>query len=300
MDPRPGSCRHHASLPRLLPLQPPRAGRARACYTARTWSRHYRQDLAPSSLPGTNMNTSWLLAMESLYRRLGRPATCVRITRGIDGCRRWTRQSYHVHRAISRAEWPRPRPAWLPTERWACGAGPGRGLSCAACPASAAASVRCSIASPDSSGNNPPIRRAGTRTLPGHHRGFEPRHRPAPWRRVGHLADGRGDMLGFAALDGARAFTAGDRNRRLSDERSPTTVAAVVPDDSVEAIPSDLGRYYPPEYYVIPRDRATLLAVAREPERYKLESCAGSFPAAGGRDRPCLRRLLGRHAGGRL
>ena len=35
-------------------------------------------------------------------------------------------------------------------------------------------------------------------------------------------------------------------------------------------VPTDLGRYYPPEYYPIPESRAALVA-SSGPERYKLE-----------------------------
>ncbi len=46
-----------------------------------------RRDLAPVVLPGTNINTSWLLAMEALYRRLDRAPTCAPTTPATDGSR---------------------------------------------------------------------------------------------------------------------------------------------------------------------------------------------------------------------
>lgn len=61
-----------------------------------------RRDLEPVVLPGTNINTSWLLAMEALYRRLGRPSDMrpnyarYRRLQAI-----WCEQARHVHRTIS-------------------------------------------------------------------------------------------------------------------------------------------------------------------------------------------------------
>ena len=69
-------------------------------------------DLAPVILPGTNMNTSWLLAMETLYRRLGSPPDMA------PNYARYRRlqamhceQEYHVHRASLMRTWSRRRPA---------------------------------------------------------------------------------------------------------------------------------------------------------------------------------------------
>jgi len=64
-----------------------------------------RRDLAPIILPGTNMNTSWLVAMESLHRRLGSPSEMrpnyarYRRLQAI-----YCAQAYHIHRTVTRAE----------------------------------------------------------------------------------------------------------------------------------------------------------------------------------------------------
>jgi glycosyltransferase involved in cell wall biosynthesis len=64
-----------------------------------------RRDLAAVVLPGTNINTSWLLAMEALYRRLDRVADMrpnyarYRRLQAI-----YCEQARHLHRTISRAE----------------------------------------------------------------------------------------------------------------------------------------------------------------------------------------------------
>ncbi|MGH2861161.1 MAG: glycosyltransferase family 2 protein, partial [Solirubrobacteraceae bacterium] len=64
-----------------------------------------RADLTGVVLPGTNINTSWLLAMEALYRRLGRPAD---MRPNYARYRRlqavWCEQARHVHRTISSDE----------------------------------------------------------------------------------------------------------------------------------------------------------------------------------------------------
>ena len=79
-----------------------------------------RRDLAPVLMPGANINTSWLLAMESLHRRLGSPADMR------PNYARYRRlqalhceQAYHVHRSITRAELAAAE-ATLPwAQRWA-------------------------------------------------------------------------------------------------------------------------------------------------------------------------------------
>lgn len=64
-----------------------------------------REDLASVVLPGTNINTSWLLAVESVYRRLGRREDMrpdyarYRRLQAI-----YCEQAYHVHRSISRSD----------------------------------------------------------------------------------------------------------------------------------------------------------------------------------------------------
>jgi glycosyltransferase involved in cell wall biosynthesis len=77
-----------------------------------------RRDLAHVVLPGTNINTSWLLAMEALYRRLDR----------VEDLRpnyaRYQRlqaiyceQARHLHRTMSRAELRRAEVGLRPAER---------------------------------------------------------------------------------------------------------------------------------------------------------------------------------------
>jgi glycosyltransferase involved in cell wall biosynthesis len=78
-----------------------------------------RRDLAPVLRPGTNMNTSWLLAMEALWRRLGSPADMR------PDYARYQRlqalyclQARYVHRTISRGEFDAAAAALTPAERW--------------------------------------------------------------------------------------------------------------------------------------------------------------------------------------
>ena len=79
-----------------------------------------RRDLASVILPGTNMNTAWLLAMESLYRRLGSPQD---MRPNYARYRRlqamYCERAYHIHRTLSRADLDKAERAqpWL--ERWA-------------------------------------------------------------------------------------------------------------------------------------------------------------------------------------
>jgi glycosyltransferase involved in cell wall biosynthesis len=64
-----------------------------------------RRDLERVILPGANINTSWLLAMEALYRRLGSPPDMrpnyarYRMLQAV-----YCEQAYHLHRTITRAE----------------------------------------------------------------------------------------------------------------------------------------------------------------------------------------------------
>lgn len=77
-----------------------------------------RHDLAPVVLPGTNINTSWLLAMEALYRRLGRPDMRPNYARYRRLQAIWCEQAYYLHRAIS-ADELREAEAGLPVRvRW--------------------------------------------------------------------------------------------------------------------------------------------------------------------------------------
>ena len=77
-----------------------------------------RRDLAAVVLPGTNINTSWLLAMEALYRRLDRVADMrpnyarYRRLQAI-----YCEQARHLHRTISRAELRQAEAGLAPAER---------------------------------------------------------------------------------------------------------------------------------------------------------------------------------------
>jgi 2-polyprenyl-3-methyl-5-hydroxy-6-metoxy-1,4-benzoquinol methylase len=66
------------------------------------------------------------------------------------------------------------------------------------------------------------------------------------------------------------AFSTTDRNRRLSAERFTYRRCGGCHTLSLADVPDDLDRYYPPQYYSLPRSRSELLA-ASSPERYKLE-----------------------------
>ncbi len=78
-----------------------------------------RRDLARVILPGTNMNTSWLLAMETLYRRLGSPPD---MSPNYARYRRLQamhcEQAYHVHRAITHAELVEAEAGLPLVQRW--------------------------------------------------------------------------------------------------------------------------------------------------------------------------------------
>lgn len=68
----------------------------------------------------------------------------------------------------------------------------------------------------------------------------------------------------------AVAFVTTDRNRRVSAEHFTYRRCVACRTLSLAPAPDDLGRYYPAEYYALPRNRRALLAAAG-PERYKLD-----------------------------
>lgn len=76
----------------------------------------------------------------------------------------------------------------------------------------------------------------------------------------------------------AVAFTATDRNRRISGDRFTYRRCTRCHTLRLTPVPQDLERYYPSEYYSVPRDRATLIA-ASGPERYKLDIVREFVPA---------------------
>ncbi len=95
-----------------------------------------RKDLAPIILPGTNMNTSWLLAMESLHRRLGSPPD---MRPNYERYRRLQashcEQAYHIHRAITRSELAEAEASLPKGQRWVLRVlGPAAGVALRAAP----------------------------------------------------------------------------------------------------------------------------------------------------------------------
>lgn len=66
------------------------------------------------------------------------------------------------------------------------------------------------------------------------------------------------------------AFTATDRNRRLSDEIFTYVRCQQCQTLELSTVPDDLGRYYPAQYYSLPQTREEL-EITAAPERYKLD-----------------------------
>ena len=73
------------------------------------------------------------------------------------------------------------------------------------------------------------------------------------------------------------AFIATDRNRRLSDERFEYRRCQACGTVALAAVPDDIGRYYPHEYYSLPSSREELM-VSAAPERYKLDLVSSLVP----------------------
>jgi 2-polyprenyl-3-methyl-5-hydroxy-6-metoxy-1,4-benzoquinol methylase len=69
----------------------------------------------------------------------------------------------------------------------------------------------------------------------------------------------------------SRAFTAHDRNRRLSAERFEYVRCKECGTLALATTPKDLGAFYPPDYYRVPASRTELLAVGRRAEQAKVE-----------------------------
>jgi 2-polyprenyl-3-methyl-5-hydroxy-6-metoxy-1,4-benzoquinol methylase len=72
------------------------------------------------------------------------------------------------------------------------------------------------------------------------------------------------------AGDAALAFHTRDYNRRLSDDRFDYYRCAACGLLYLDPVPSDLGRYYPANYYAVPTSLSQL-ASAAELERYKID-----------------------------
>jgi 2-polyprenyl-3-methyl-5-hydroxy-6-metoxy-1,4-benzoquinol methylase len=75
----------------------------------------------------------------------------------------------------------------------------------------------------------------------------------------------------------AFAFSATDRNRRLSEERFDYRRCLGCRTLALAPVPANLARYYPPEYYSLPSGRDALIAAAGR-ERYKVEILRGFVP----------------------
>ena len=73
------------------------------------------------------------------------------------------------------------------------------------------------------------------------------------------------------------AFIATDRNRRISDERFEYRRCQACDTIVLAAVPEDIGRYYPHEYYSVPSSREELMITAA-PERYKLDLVRSLVP----------------------
>jgi glycosyltransferase involved in cell wall biosynthesis len=92
---------------------------ARALLSSDEVEPEIRRDLERVIVPGTNMNTAWLLAMESVSRRLGSPPD---LRPNYARYRRLQaihcEQAYYIHRTITRAERAEAEAALPPIERW--------------------------------------------------------------------------------------------------------------------------------------------------------------------------------------
>ena len=74
-------------------------------------------------------------------------------------------------------------------------------------------------------------------------------------------------------------LTAGDRNRRLSDERFPYWECGSCGVIFLAPVPRDLGRFYPEDYYRLPASRDELVRLSRPHEAYKVELLRALKPA---------------------
>ncbi|MGO9956929.1 MAG: methyltransferase domain-containing protein [Solirubrobacteraceae bacterium] len=227
-----------------------------------------RRELEPVVLPGTNINTSWLLAMESLYRRLGSPQDMrpnyarYRRLQAI-----YCEQAHHIHRTIGADDLRLAEAGLAPGERRMLRlAGPAGGALLRVTPPG----VR---------------RRAGAvfdRVVGQYGRITQPEREVGGYRDVLEVLDrfenGAAPRPGVTAgvacpMCGGRATTAlraWDRNRRLSDETFTYHRCSRCGTLALDPVPADLDRYYPPAYYAVPRGRDELRSAAG-PERYKLE-----------------------------
>lgn len=68
------------------------------------------------------------------------------------------------------------------------------------------------------------------------------------------------------------SFSSKDYNRRISDERFDYYRCDACGFIFLSPLPSDLGRYYPAQYYEIPRDEAELVRRGQELQQWKLDT----------------------------
>jgi SAM-dependent methyltransferase len=73
-------------------------------------------------------------------------------------------------------------------------------------------------------------------------------------------------------------FEAGDRNRRLSDERFRYWECYRCGLLFLAPVPDDIGRFYPPDYYALPPSREALVAASRPHDAYKVDLLARLAP----------------------
>src|SRR5438105_2048112 len=79
-----------------------------------------------------------------------------------------------------------------------------------------------------------------------------------------------GPPCGICSGRTAPAFDTTDRNRRLSTERFEYVRCDRCRTLALANIPTDLGSFYPPDYYRVPCTRAELLSGDTSAERAKL------------------------------
>ena len=260
-----------------------------------------RRDLAQIVLPGTNINTSWLLAVEALYRRLDRVAD---MRPDYARYRRlqalYCEQARHLHRMISRSELRQAEAGLAPAERALLRVfGPVAGRVGAGRTGASAARrcVPCSVVSSGSTAapSSPSVRSGATTTSSRCSIASSPRHdrrRRSRRDERGHLRDVR---------------RSGDRGARRHRSQPPPLRGSlhllplhVVPDAAARARPRRPGALL---HRRVLRGSGQSRRARRRLGRRALQARADP-PArpgrAAGRGRPRRRRLRCCHAGRRL
>jgi glycosyltransferase involved in cell wall biosynthesis/2-polyprenyl-3-methyl-5-hydroxy-6-metoxy-1,4-benzoquinol methylase len=226
-----------------------------------------RRDLEDELVPGTNLNTGWLLAMEALHRRLGSPAELrpdYRRYRRLQAV--YCYQHHYVGGSVSHAELAAVRGKLDLSERLIVGAG-------------------ARVAGPLVGALPARVRQVAGRlfdvALRQQPRGSRPPHSAGRYRTILELIEQPpASPVPEAAAGGApcricgaattAAFTTTDRNRRLSPQHFRYVRCTSCRTLALADVPEDLGAFYPPSYYRVPASRAELLAAAGEAERAKL------------------------------